>query len=69
MAASLLAEAGAVAHVLDGQVALLKPALAVEGAQRLLAGGDEVLVVALACRRGVVVSQEEGSMCQGVDNR
>ena len=45
-AASLtVAASGSPAHL-----ALLEPVLAVHGAQRLLAGGDEVLLVTLACR-------------------
>ena len=51
VAADLLPEAGGVAHILDGQVLLLKPPLAVQRAQGLLAGGNQVLVVALACSR------------------
>jgi len=47
MAPNLLPEAGGVADVLDGQVLLLKPALAVQCTKRLLAGGDQVLVVSL----------------------
>ena len=49
MAARFFAEAGGVAHVLEGQLRLLQPAPAVHGAQRLLGRGDQVLVVALAC--------------------
>ena len=52
VAADLLPEAGGVPDVLDGQVHLLKPALAVQRAQRLLAGRNQILVLALACRQG-----------------
>jgi hypothetical protein len=47
VAAHLLPEARAVAHHALGQVRALKPALAVHRAQRLLTGGDKVLVIAL----------------------
>ena len=49
VAASLLSEAGGVAHILEGQVLLLKPLVAVHGTQRLLTGGNQVLVLSLAC--------------------
>ena len=49
VAASLFPEAGRVAHVLQREVPLAKPLLPVHGAQRLLRGGDQVLVIALAC--------------------
>ena len=49
MAARFFAEAGGVAHILEGQLRLLQPAPAVHGAQWLLGRGDQVLVVALAC--------------------
>ena len=48
VAARFLAEARRVAGVPDGQVLRLEPLLAVERAERLLGGGDEVLVVAIA---------------------
>jgi hypothetical protein len=41
-----MSSAEEVSHALDWQVPLLKPALAVHGAERLLAGCDEVLVIA-----------------------
>lgn len=52
MLPSLLPEAGGVAHILERQLTLLKPLASVHGAQRLLAGGDEVLVLTVwACRQ------------------
>ena len=48
MAADLFPEACRVPHVFKGQVGLLKPALSVQRAQRLLAGRNQVLVVTLA---------------------
>ena len=52
VAACLLAEAGGVAHVLDGQLLLLEPPAPVQRAQRLLARRNQVLFVAVACRGG-----------------
>ncbi len=49
MAASFFPEAGGVAHILEGQLLLLKPFVAVHGAQRLLTGGNQVLVLTLTC--------------------
>jgi len=51
VAAGLLAEARGVADILQRQLRLLKPLLAVQRAQRLLRRRDQVLVVALACGR------------------
>ena len=50
MAASLLAEACGVADILEGQLLLLKPLMAVHGTQRLLTGSNQVLVLPLACK-------------------
>lgn len=47
MAASLLSEARGVAHILEGQLLLLKPLVAVHGTQRLLTGCYQVLVLSL----------------------
>ena len=47
MAASLLSEASGVAHILEGQLLLLKPLMPVHGTQRLLTCGNQVLVVSL----------------------
>jgi len=49
MAASFFSEAGGVAHILEGQLLLLKPFVAVHGAQGLLTGGNQVLVLTLTC--------------------
>ena len=49
MAASFFPEAGGVAHILEGQLLLLKPFVAVHGAQRLFTGGNQVLVLTFAC--------------------
>ena len=49
MAASFFPEAGGVAHVLEGQLLLLKPFVAVHGAQRLFTGGNQVLVLTFTC--------------------
>jgi hypothetical protein len=48
MASNLLPEASRVTDVLDGELVLLKPTLAVKCTQGLLAGGDQVLVISLA---------------------
>lgn len=47
MAASLFSEASGVAHILEGQLLLLKPLVAVHGTQWLLTCGNQVLVVSL----------------------
>ena len=49
MAPDLFPETCRVAHILDGQVLFLKPALAVQCTKRLLAGSNQVLIIALAC--------------------
>ena len=60
MLPSLLPEAGGVAHILERQLALLKPLASVHGTQRLLAGGNEVLVLAVwACRQQDGLEQKE----------
>lgn len=48
MAASLFPEACGVADILEGQILLLKPLVAVHGTQGLLTSGNQVLVIALA---------------------
>ena len=48
--ADLLSEACRVAYQLDREVCLLKPVALEAGAQGLLAGGNQVLVLTLACR-------------------
>ena len=47
VAAGLFSEASGVAHVLEGQLLLLKPFMPVHGTQRLLTCGNQVLVVPL----------------------
>lgn len=47
MAAGLFSEASGVAHILEGQLFLLKPLVAVHGTQRLLTGCYQVLVLSL----------------------
>ena len=47
MAAGLLSEASGVAHILEGQLLLLKPLMAVHGTQWLLTCGNQILVVPL----------------------
>lgn len=49
MTTCLLPEAGGVAHILQGQIPLIEPLVAVHGAQRLLTGGNQVLVITLTC--------------------
>ncbi len=49
MAASFFPEACGVAHILEWQLLLLKPFMAVHGAQGLLTGGNQVLVLTFTC--------------------
>jgi len=51
VAAGLLAEARGVADILQRQLRLLKPLLAMQRTQRLLRRRDQVFVIALACGR------------------
>lgn len=47
VAAGFLSEASGIAHVLEGQLLLLKPLMSVHGTQRLLTSGNQVLVIPL----------------------
>lgn len=49
MAACLFSETGGVADILERQLLLLKPLMAVHGTKRLLAGCNQVLVLSLTC--------------------
>lgn len=64
MAASLLSETGGVAHILEGQLLFLKPLVAVHGTERLLAGCNQVLVLALTySHSGYLTEHHQVAVC------